>query len=231
MGSGYYVGQAQTESVLKMKEEELAERIAKDIFDGVGETGVRAGMIGEIGCMVPIEAFEKKSLRAAAIAQQRTGAPLNVHPSHSDGLVLENIKILEAAGADLTRTVVSHIDAWYLFDDIQQKILDKGCYVEYDCFGYEGYYPPYQGRHFNLPTDETRVKEIMKLIKKGYIDNILIASDHCVKHALVSYGGWGYDHILRNVVPLMKINGMNDDQIKKILVDNPKRLLTFIPAK
>ena len=80
-----------------------------------------------------------------------------------------------------------------------------------------------------MPTDEQRIKAIMKLIEKGHIDKILIASDHCVKHQLISYGGWGYDHILRNVVPLMKINGMTDEQIHTLLVDNPQRILAFVP--
>ncbi|MCL5069803.1 MAG: hypothetical protein M1308_02740, partial [Actinobacteria bacterium] len=98
---------------------------------------------------------------------------------------------------------------------------------EYDCFGYEGYFPEYHGRHFNMPTDEQRIKAIKNLIDEGFIDKILISGDHCVKHALAAYGGWGYDHILRNVVPLMKINGINESQINSLMVENPRKMLTF----
>jgi len=227
MGSGFYVGLAQTRAIQMMSPEELANIIIKDIFEGVNGTDVCAGMIGEIGAMVPIEEFEIKSLRAAAIAQRETGAPINIHPSHSDNLVIENIKILKDAGADLSHTAISHCDAWCLTEDILKMILDEGCYVEFDTFGYEGYFPPYQGRHFNFPTDEQRVKNLFKLIKKGYLNQILIASDHCVKTSLTKFGGFGYDHILRNVVPLMLMNGISKDQINTILIDNPKNLLTF----
>jgi phosphotriesterase-related protein len=230
MGAGFYVGHSQTEQVREMSPEQLAERIVDDIVKGVGDTGIKAGMIGEIGAMVPIDEFERKSLRAAAIAQQKTGAPFNIHSSHSDNLILDNIKIIKEAGADLSRVAMSHCDAWCITDDVLQRILDEGCYVEFDTFGYEGYFPPYQGRHFNFPTDEQRVKTLLRLIEKGYLEQLLVASDHCVKTSLASYGGFGYDHVLTNVVPLMKLNGISEKQIDTLLVENPKRLLTFAPA-
>jgi len=227
MGAGFYVGLAQTEEVQKMNADQLAEKIIKDITKGVDETGICSGIIGEIGAMVPIDEFERKSLRAAAIAQQQTGASINIHSSHSDNLVLENIKIIKEADADLSHTAISHCDAWCLTEDILQKILNEGCYVEFDTFGYEGYFPLYQGRHFNFPTDEQRVKSLVKLINKGYINQLLVASDHCVKTSLTDFGGFGYDHVLRNVVPLMQINGITKEQINTIFIENPKRLLTF----
>ncbi len=65
----------------------------------------------------------------------------------------------------------------------------------------------------------------MKLIDEGYIDQIAIGSDRCYKYLLTSYGGGGYEHLLRNDVPLMKILGMKQEQIHTLLVQNPKRLL------
>lgn len=227
MGSGFFAAECQMKDILNLTEDEMTEIIVKDITIGVGDTGIRSGIIGEVGVMTPIDDFEKKSLRASAQAQKQTGVPINIHPSHSDNLVLENIKILKDSGADLSHTVISHCDAWGFTYDILHELLDAGCYVEFDTFGYEGYFPEYHGRHFHMPTDEQRIKVIINLINEGYIDKILVSSDHGVKHALVAYGGWGYDHILRNAVPLMKINGMDEVQINKILIDNPKRMLTF----
>ena len=228
MGSGFYVGLSQTEEVKKMNAEQLAEIIIKDINVGADGTRICAGMIGEIGALVPIENFERTSLQAAAIAQQETGCPLNIHPSHSDNLVLEKIKILKEAGADLSRTAISHCDCWCLTEDVLLSILNEGCYVEFDTFGYEGYFPPYQGRHFNFPTDEQRVKLLKDFVKKGYINQLLVASDHCVKTSMTKYGGFGYDHILKNVLPLMRKNEYSEDEINNIIIENPKRLLTFI---
>ena len=228
MGSGFYIGEAQKNETLSMSEEEIAENIINDITVGVGTTRIKAGIIGEIGCNVPIDDFEVKSLRGAAIAQQETGAMLNIHPSHKDNLVLENVRIVKEARADLSRVVISHVDGWMFSTDIIQNLLDQGCCVEYDHFGFEGYYPLYHGYHLNTPTDEDKIKDIMQFIAKGYIEQILAASDHCMKHLLASYGGGGYDHIIRNAIPLMKLNGMTDEQIETLLIKNPKRLLTFV---
>lgn len=230
MGTGFYIAASQSHKILAMSEDEMAELIVKDIIDGVGETGIKAGVIGEVGVSSPIEDFEKRSLRAAAIAQQKTGAMINVHPSHpiiQDDLVLENVKILKEAGADLNRVVIDHMDCMEFKNEIIHKLLNQGCCVEYDTFGMEGIFTPYFGHHQNTPTDKQRIIDIIQLINEGYIEQITIASDHCYKYLLTSYGGGGYDHILRNDVPLMKIIGMTKEQIHTLLFKNPKRLLTF----
>jgi phosphotriesterase-related protein len=231
MGSGFYIAMAQKPATHDMSADEIADLIVKEIIEGVGNTGVKAGVIGEIGNNSPIDPFEKKSLRGAAIAQQRTGAMINIHPSHKDDLVLENVRILKEAGADLSRVVVSHVDGWRFTEDVILRLLDEGCIVEYDHFGFEGYYPPYHGHHMNMFTDEDKIKAIQKLIAKGYIEQITAASDHCMKHLLASYGGGGYDHMLRNVVPLMRVLGMRENEIDTLLVNNPARLLAFVDPK
>lgn len=67
----------------------------------------------------------------------------------------------------------------------------------------------------------------MDLIEAGYLEQILISQDIWNKHQRRRYGGWGYDHILRNVVPVMKAKGMSRQEIDTILIGNPRRLLTF----
>ena len=54
-----------------MTEQEIAEGIIRDITVGVGDTGVCAGIIGEIGCSTPLDKADPKILRACAIAQQQ----------------------------------------------------------------------------------------------------------------------------------------------------------------
>ncbi len=228
MGTGFYLGASQSPEVLSMSVDEMTRLMVMEINEGAGETGIRAGVIGEIGASAPIQEVERKSLRAAAVAQQETGAMINVHPSHpivQEDLVLENVKILKEAGADLGRVVVSHMDCMEFSTEIIHKLLDQGCCVEYETFGMEGIFTPYFGLHQNTPTDKQRIHDIMKLIDEGYIDQIAIGSDRCYKYLLTSYGGGGYEHLLRNDVPLMKILGMKQEQIHTLLVQNPKRLL------
>jgi phosphotriesterase-related protein len=227
----------ETSSIAARSEEDLAEEMVREIMVGAGNTGVRAGIIGEIGTAWPLSDTQRKFLRASARAQRRTGAAINIHPSlktpspkdHED-FIMEVVNVLGDADADLSRTVISHIDMCCLTLGFRCKLAETGVYLEYDVFGWEGY-PPRDIELADVPNDAQRVNEIIQLIGEGYLNQILIAGDHCVKIMLRSYGGWGYDHILTNVVPLMRYKGMSDEQIHTLLVENPKRLLSFAPVK
>jgi phosphotriesterase-related protein len=228
MGSGYYMGQSHPEELTGMTEEEVAGRIIADIMDGVGNTGIRAGVIGEIGCSQPLAENEKKVLRASAIAQQQTGAPLSIHTSPNDVLALEIIEILRDAGADLSHPVMCHCDIFSLAPSTLDKFVEAGCFIELDNFGQPaGIFLSFQDRLIETPSDAQRVNSVIELIDKGYLEHILISCDHCYKHTYVAYGGYGYAHIIREIVPGMKMKGMSEEQITNILVDNPKRFLQF----
>ena len=234
MGAGYYVALSHPPELADMSEEEIAEGIVRDIMVGVGDTGVRAGIIGEIGCSLPLEDSERRVLRACAIAQRRTGAAINIHPSPSDDLALEIIKILDDAGADLGHTVISHVHPWSFSLTTLHTLADAGCYIEYDNFGQEvaEIRPLYFGRLLDFSSPVRRIEDIMQLIADGYLNHILVSQDVCFKFNLVTYGGCGYAHILRDIVPFMRHKGMSDEQINTLLVENPKRALTFgIPVE
>ncbi len=228
MGSGYYVAPSHPDELSGMTDEEVARGIIRDIKEGVGDTGIRAGLIGEIGCSKPLEENEKKVLRASAIAQQQTGAPLSIHTSPDDELALEIIDILKDAGADLSHTVMCHCDIFSLAQRTLDKFVEAGCFIELDNFGQPaGVFFSFQDRLIETPSDAQRVNAIIELIAKGYLEHILISCDHCYKHTYVAYGGYGYAHIIREIVPGMKMKGMSEEQISTILVENPKRLFRF----
>jgi phosphotriesterase-related protein len=230
MGTGFYLSASQSKKTLAMSEDEMSELMRREISVGAGDSGIRAGVIGEIGVGAPIDDFEKRSLRAAAAAQRKTGAMINVHPSHpiiDRNLVLQNVSILKEAGADLARVVISHVDCMEFGSELIHVLLDEGCCVEYDTFGMEGLFTSYFGHRQNTPTDKQRILDIMKLIDEGYLERITVSGDRCYKYLLTSYGGGGYEHLLRNDVPLMKSLGMTTEQIGALLIENPKRLLTL----
>lgn len=230
MGSGYYSGFTHPEDMDHKTEEDIAEEIVNDITVGVRDTGVRSGIIGEIGCSVPFTGNEKKVLRACAIVQRQTGAPINVHPSMDDELVVENIKILEDAGADLSHVAISHVDGFEFSPPTLRKLLKAGCYVEYDGFGHSIYHFMVMGRVVHEQSDIQRIYDIIRLINEGYIDQILLGQDLFFKCSLAAYGGFGYSHIIDNLIPFMKAKGMTEQQIHTLLVENPGRFLQFVPV-
>ena len=230
MGSGYYYHATHPPELATMTVEEITEGLVRDITVGVGDSGVRSGIIGEIGCSSPLVETERKVLRASAAAQRRTGAAINIHPSFRHDVTLELIKVLGDAGADLSRTVISHCDVGRL-SPIFHKIAEAGCYIEFDTIGEPAVLVSAplcpEGTLLAFHSELERINEIKQLIHDGYLDQILISQDTCMKHLYVTYGGHGYAHILNNVVPWMRRAGISEEQIHTLLVENPKRLLPF----
>jgi phosphotriesterase-related protein len=230
MGCGYYVASSHPLDIGEKTKEDIADEIVHDINIGVGDTGIKSGIIGEIGCSVPLAENERKVLQACAIAQHRTGAAINIHPSIGDEAMLENVAILKDAGADLSRVAISHIDGFGYSLKTRLKVLKEGCYLEYDGFGQALYHFFYMGSIANAMSDIQKLTDIAALIDKGYLNQILMAQDFCFKCDLAAYGGYGYAHIIRNLIPFMKAKGISTEQINTLLVDNPCRLLEFAPA-
>jgi len=232
MGAGYYVDGPQTETCRNDKAiDDFAAEIISDVKVGVGETGIRSGMIGELGCSWPLKPNEKKVLQAGTLAQKETGAPMNIHPGRNEEAPLEIVDILRSANANLNRVVMSHMDRCGFLLETRQKLLDTGCFIEYDVFGFEGYYPARvalaEGHLPDTPNDVERIRQVKQLIGMGYVNQILLSHDCGMKIMMTSYGGWGYAHLLREVVPLMRVYGITDEDIHTMMVENPKRLLTF----
>jgi len=230
MGSGYYTAPCLSPEMFARTEEEITEEIIGDITVGVGASTIRAGLIGEIGCSWPLHENERKVLRAAAQAQQRTGASISVHPGRNKKAPFEIIEILSEAGADLKRVIMCHIDARLRDHSERCELLKTGCVIEYDLWGWEGHFPSYWTAEdfLDLPNDTQRIYEVRQLIDEGYINQIVISHDICCKSRRACYGGWGYAHILNYVVPMMLQRGMTRKQIDSIMVENPERLLCFV---
>lgn len=227
MGSGYYIGASHPPELETMSEEEIAGDIVRDITTGAGDTGVKAGVIGEIGNSRPLADGEIKVLRASALAQQQTGAPLMIHPAFDDDITLRIVKILDTAGADLSHTVICHTNVYAFKPETLRKIADTGCYLGLESFGNLGYPHLLHNRLLEHRGDLDYLDTIASLIDDGYLDNILMAHDICFKDFLTVYGGNGYAHILRNTLPVMKIRGFTEEQIQALMVENPKRYMQF----
>jgi len=221
MGTAYYVARSYTAEIHvdSRTEEDIAEEFIRDITVGVGDTGIKAGIIGEIGISIPMREGERKVLRAAGIAQQETGAAINIHPGGCQDSPFECIEILEEVGADLSRVAFSHA-----------RLAGKGCYLEYDGFGFDVTYPTQTAEMcpYDRPNDAIRLTIIQELIEDGFLERVLISQDVAWKVILRAYGGGGYAHILKTVLPQMRAKGLTEEQINTILVENPRRILTFV---
>jgi phosphotriesterase-related protein len=101
-----------------------------------------------------------------------------------------------------------------------------GMWLEYDLFGLETSYYPYQPA-FDMPNDGGRMAHVLALMEAGHGGQILLSHDIAYKHCLVAYGGYGYHHLLVNVVPRLRAKGVDDAGLRRLLVENPARAFAF----
>lgn len=220
-GCGYYVEESHPADLSLKDESEIADQFVRELTVGFDGTDVKAGIIGEIGTSATISATERKVLRAAGRAHQACGAPISVHVYPWGRTGLEILDILEEAGVDPGRVVLCHMDV--LLDvSYHLEIVKRGAYIEYDNFQHEY---TYDALKFSYPKDIDRVKAIADLVDKGARDKLLLSNDICYKMFLKKYGGFGYSHVLQNVVPMFAWVGLGEADAHAMLVDNPRRVL------
>lgn len=206
-------------------EDAIADHIVRDITEGIDGTGIKAGIIGEVGCTSPLFPNEAKVLRASAKAQQRTGAAITIHPGRAETSPFEILDILEAAGADPGRVIMGHMERTGLPSARLRELALRGCYLEYDWFGEVR--PAYPHGRVDVPSDGERIKVIASLIGQGFGAQVLVSHDVCFKTRLAAFGGPGYAHISRYVSEWMQVMGIGADVIDGMLVRNPARALAF----
>ena len=226
LGTGYYVHDTLSDEVCAMTVEEMADFMINEIENGIAGTEIKAGVIGEIGVSEVIYPVERKALLASAIAHKKTGLPVFVHTYPWSDASLEAAQLLVDNGVAPNSICICHVDV--TFDEIRlEKMLKAGYYVEFDDFGKEFHFPPQEGAFAGGPfaTDVERVKTLKKLMEAGYGKQVLLATDVCLKALLHKYGGWGYDHIYQNIIPMMQMEGFSDAEITMVIDENPLRFL------
>jgi predicted metal-dependent phosphotriesterase family hydrolase len=197
----------------------LADVLVEEIEQGVGTSGVRPGIIGEIGTDKPwISAQEERVHRAAARAARRTGLALTTHAVLSP-VGLAQLELFEAEGADPTRVVIGHADS-YPHLDHYLAIVERGASVEFDFLGMS--FTPAER------LGEGRVVELLcELLARGHVERVLLSQDVCHDSQLSHYGGNGYTYLARTFLPRLRAAGVSDAEIATMTVANPRRLLTI----
>ena len=198
--------------------DDLADELVREATEGVGDSGVRPGIIGEIGTDKPwLSPSEERVHRAAARAARRTGLAITTHGVLSD-VGLAQLRIFEEEGADPGRVIVGHADS-YPVPDHYLAIIERGANVEFDFLGM----PWPKERH-----DEDRTVELTcELLSRGHVDRLFLSQDVCNDSQLGRYGGNGYVHLTDTFLPRLRAAGVSDAEIETMTIANPRRLLTI----
>jgi phosphotriesterase-related protein len=193
--------------------ERLAELIIRDLTVGIGETGVRAGIIGEIGAdKWYVSATEDRSFRAAAAAQKATGAAVSTHSSRWP-IGMDQLDILIEAGADPRRIIIGHCDTINI-PEYHEDLARRGAFVQFDTI---------RGGQFDT---SRRVELVMNLARKNLLEHLLLSHDVCSRTHLTIGGGGGYILVATGFSDALRQAGLGQDELDLILIDNPRRALT-----
>lgn len=214
---------------------QLEEWLVADIIDGAGPKRIKAGVIGEIGisgagpAIDDIDPDEFKVLKAAAAAQRRTGAALYLHfdndwrsPTVNGALRLAVLQYLRTEeGIDLNRVIVCHGSPLEADLPLHRRIIEMGGYVGFDSWGIDVGCPA-------IPESDyaaygAAVREL--IADEACLERVLLSQDVCVPRHLTAHGGCGYAHLVRDVIPRFLSYGISAQQIHRMMVGNPQRVL------
>lgn len=209
--------------------DEIAELYIREITQGIGNTGIRAGAIKVATGAPDITALEKKFLAAACVAQRATGVPIITHTQDGVGGP-EQQRLFADGGVDAHRCLIGHCcgnaDPAY-----HRRVVDGGSYIGFDRIGIA-----------RLMPDATRADNLAKLVKDGFRRQVMMSQDrHCgwlgkyqrqvtpaeqaSMDALRAEGKWPppYSYMFTDFVPMLRERGVSEGDIAVMLDENPRR--------
>jgi predicted metal-dependent phosphotriesterase family hydrolase len=198
--------------------DDLAEELVREVQEGVGDSDVRPGIIGEIGTDKPwLSPAEERVHRAAARAARRTGLSITTHSVLSP-VGLAQLRVFEEEGLDPGRVAIGHSDSYPVLDHYLD-IIRRGASIEFDFLGMTFTAVERHG--------EDRIVELLlELLGRGHADRVLLSQDVCNDAQLRRYGGAGYTYLAEQFLPRLRAAGVSDADIDTMTVANPRRLLT-----
>ena len=223
MGASWYSKSWHPENMAERSVEDLTREIVRDVTIGVGNSGVRSGIIGEVGTVgKPLTENEIKVIRASGRASRLTGAAVSVHTAAFKGINDQHriLDLLDSEGTNPGKVILGHSDALVKNTSLLKSLLERGVYVEFDLLG--------EFAMLGKRVTAAHVGEgMLELIEMGYLERILLSQDVDRKIMLKSYGGMGYSFVLEQFVPHLLGKGVTQTQIRTLVEENPQRVLTF----
>ncbi len=198
----------------------MAELFIAELTEGIGESGIKAGIIKVATGIGEISEYERTILLAAAKASAETGAPITTHTD--DGSLGDHQqRILTEAGVPAHRIIIGH-SCGTDDHDYHMGLARGGSYLGFDRFGIDAIFP-----------DEKRVSSLAKMIRAGAGDRLVVSHDSvwCWKGqpfppgVLENFGGDAFDPTFfeRKIIPKLRDAGISAEEIERLVVDNPRR--------
>lgn len=228
--TGYYYEGEGAPAYFKFKkaigaaEEEIYEMFMTEIEKGVGDTGLKPGVIKLGTSKGEITEYEQMFFKVAARVQRETGVPIITHTQEGT-CGPEQAELLVSEGANPKQILIGHMDG---NTDIKyhHRTLEQGVFVGFDRFGIQGF--------VGAPMDRERIGTLLGLIGLGYEDQLMLSHDtvnvwlgkspEWPEELAKLIENWHISNVFENIIPALKKGNVTDEQINTILVENPKRI-------
>jgi phosphotriesterase-related protein len=210
-GCGFYAQPFYPPEIATSSEDDIAQELIRQVRTQP------VGVFGEIGTWDVMTADERKVFRAVSKAHLETNLAIFTHTNFGKGAI-EQLDVFEGMGVQPGRVAIGHVGG--LNDpkvEVQKAICKRGAFIGFDRQGGAG--------------DAAQVKMVLTLLEAGYANNLLFASDFSTGNQLKRNGGPGYAKTVTVFVPKLREAGVEERILTSILVDNPRRLLAFVPKK
>lgn len=222
LGGGYYKAPYPPE-VTQMSEDQLTDQFCRDA------AAQRWGAIGEIGTSLETHPDERKVMRAVSKAHVRTGLPIFTHNPHEScpKCAMEQLDLYQSHGVNMANLCIGHLSTIKLEDDPHgdtlKAVAKRGAFIGFDTVGHEM-------TQSHIP-EAQKVKMFIMMLEAGHENQLLLSGDFAQANNIKANWGNGWSSVVLQFVPKLRFAGVKDETLHKILVDNPRRFLAFVPKQ
>ncbi|MYX97557.1 phosphotriesterase, partial [Streptomyces sp. SID486] len=198
------------ESLDRLRGGGLAGLFVSELTEGIGTTGVRAGLIKVAGGFHGLDAHARWTMTAAAEAHHATGAPIAVHLELGTGALDVLDLLCGELGVPGDRVILGHLNRSP--DPVtHRQAAASGCWLAFD--------GPSRAHH---ATDWRMPEALRDLAEAGFGDRLLLGGDTVVAGARSVDGGPGMPYLLRRVRPRLA-EAVGADLVDRMLTEHPGR--------
>jgi phosphotriesterase-related protein len=199
----------------------LLEFILWEIREGLAGSGIKPAVLKCVTDVKGLTPGVERAVRAVARAHVASGLPISTHTDGHTRRGLDQQRIFHEEGVDLGRVVIGHSGDVADYDYLEE-LLAAGSYLGMDRFGFESK---------GLSLGE-RADIVAELVRRGYSNRLVLSHDTACAFHMAAWDefaaanpNWVFTHLFQEVLPALRDRGVSDDQLRLMLVDNPRAIL------
>lgn len=205
----------------------LADQFVQDIEVGIQNTSIKAGFLKCATDVQGVTPAVEKVIRAVARAHLQTGYPIMTHSHPATETGIKQAEIFKEEGVNMGKVLIGHCGDTDNLDYIE-RVLDYGVFIGMDRYGIS-----------KVLSTEKRNKTVIALTEKGYANRMFLSQDYCCTTDFYKPNSlkqtaspdWSMTYLFETVIPLLKEQGITEEQLRMIMAENVKNWVSVESSK